>query len=128
LKRYDLGPISLGVVESGCVGFLECDQSAGELKQGEVVLGFLRPADQERAVAVEPGVAGFDDPASGAPAGSGAFHFEFVAASTDVRREAAADREFVDPRVGVAAVETEALRMLGGRFGTVDRQRVKRRR
>jgi len=39
--------------ESGCVGFLEGDQSAGELEQGEVVLGFLRPADQERAVAVE---------------------------------------------------------------------------
>src|SRR5881397_834033 len=38
--------------ESGCVGFLEGDQSAGELEQGEVVLGFLRPADQERAVAV----------------------------------------------------------------------------
>ena len=106
------------------MGFLECDQSAGELKQGEVVLGFLRPADQERAVAVEPGVAGFDDPASGAPAGSGAFHFEFVAASTDVRREAAADREFVDPRVGVAAVEAQGLRLLGGRLGPPDRDRV----
>ncbi len=114
--------------ESGCVGFLEGDQSAGELEQGEVVLGFLRPADQERAVAVEPGVAGFDDPASGAPAGSGAFQFEFVAAPTDVRREAAAERELVDPWVGVAAVETEALRMLGGRLGPVDRHRVERRR
>jgi hypothetical protein len=39
--------------ESGCVGFLQGDQSAGELEQGEVVLGFLRPADQERAVAVD---------------------------------------------------------------------------
>jgi hypothetical protein len=39
--------------ESGCVGFLEGDQSAGELEQGEVVLGFLRPADQERTVAVD---------------------------------------------------------------------------
>jgi hypothetical protein len=108
------------------VGFLECDQSAGELEQGEVVLGFLRPADQERAVAVEPGMAGFDDPASGAPSGSGAFQFEFVAASTDVRREAAADHELVNPRVGVAAVETEALPMLGGGLGTVDRDGVER--
>src|SRR6266536_1220315 len=85
--------------ESGCGGFLEGDQSAGELEQGEVVLGFLRPAYQERAVAVEPGVAGVVDPGSGAPAGSGAFQFEFVAAPTDVRREAAAERELVDPRV-----------------------------
>jgi hypothetical protein len=36
------------------VGFLEGDQSAGELEQGEVVLVFLRPADQDRAVSVEP--------------------------------------------------------------------------
>jgi len=78
-----------------------------------VVLGFLRPTDQERAVAVEPGVAGLDDPTSRAPAGPGAFQFEFVAAATDVRREAATDRELLDPRIGVAAVETEALRTLG---------------
>lgn len=113
--------------ESGGVGFLERDQSARKLEEGEVVLGFFRPADQKRAVAVEPGVAGFDDPAAGAPAGSGAFQFEFVAAATDVRREAAADRELDDPRVGVAAVETEALRLLGGRLRPVDRHRVERR-
>ena len=65
------------------MGFLEGDQSAGELEEGEVVLGFLRPADQEGAVAVQPGVAGFDDPTAGAPAGSGAFQAEFVAAATD---------------------------------------------
>src|SRR5207247_2376643 len=64
--------------ESGCVGFLERDQSAGELEQGEVVLGLLRPADQERAVAVEPGVAGLDDPAAGAPARSRLLQLEFV--------------------------------------------------
>jgi len=112
------------VSESGGVGFLECDQSAGELEEGEVVLGFFRPADQEGAVAVEPGVAGLDDPASRAPAGTGAFQFEFVAAPTDVRCEAATGRELGDPRIGVAAVETEALRMLGGRLGPEDRHRV----
>jgi hypothetical protein len=35
------------VSESGGVRFFERDQSAGELEQGEVVGGFLRPADQE---------------------------------------------------------------------------------
>ena len=44
----------LGEGESCGVGFLEGDQAAGELEQGEVVLVFLRPADQDRAVAVEP--------------------------------------------------------------------------
>jgi len=56
----------LGEGEPGGVGFLEGDQAAGELEQGEVVLLFLRPADQQCPVPVEPGVAGFNDPAAGA--------------------------------------------------------------
>ena len=95
------------------MGFLERDQSAGELEQREVVFGFLRPADQECAVAVEPGVACLDDPATGAPFRCGSFELEFVAAAADVGRIAAPGCEAVDPRVGVAAVETQALRMLG---------------
>lgn len=98
--------------ESGGVGFLEGDQSAGELEQGEVVLGFLRPADKECAVAVEPGVAGFDDPASGAPFRSGSFELELVAAAADVGGVAASGCELVDPGVGVAAVEAQTLRLL----------------
>jgi len=69
------------VSESGGVGFLERDQAAGELEEREVVLGFLRPADQEGAVAVEPGVAGLNDPAAGPPAGSRPFELELVAAA-----------------------------------------------
>src|SRR6266487_747955 len=110
--------------ESGCVGFLEGDQSAGELEQGEVVLGFLRPADQERAVAVEPGVAGLDHPTAGAPSRTAAFQFELVVAAADVGRVAAAGRELVDPWIGVAAVETQTLRVVGGRLGSIDRYRV----
>ena len=56
----------------GCgAGFLEGDQAAGELEQGEVVLVLLGPADEDGAVAVQPGVCGLDDPASvlGRPAG-----------------------------------------------------------
>ena len=95
------------------MGFLERDQAAGELEERKVVLGFLRPADQECPVAVEPGVAGFDDPAPGAPSRSGSFQLEFVAAAADVGGVTAAGREVADPRVGVAAVEAEALRLLG---------------
>ena len=99
--------------ESGGVGFLERDQAAGELEEREVVLGFLRPADQEGAVAVEPGVAGLDDPAAGAPSRCRSLELELLAAATDVGGVAATGRELVDPGVGVAAVEAEALRILG---------------
>lgn len=99
--------------ESGGVGLLEREQSAGELEQGEVVLGFLRPADQECAVAVEPGVAGLDDPAAGAPSRRGSLQLELVAAPTDVRGVAASGCELVDPGIGVAAVEAQSLRLLG---------------
>ena len=67
-QAKNLGPIRLGGSEGG-VGFLVGDEAAGELDQGEVVLAFLRPADEDRAVAVQPGVSGRDDPASGSPAG-----------------------------------------------------------
>jgi hypothetical protein len=60
------------------MGFLERDQSAGELKQREVVLGFLRPADQQGAVAVEPGVAGLDDPTPRSPSRPGSFELKLV--------------------------------------------------
>jgi hypothetical protein len=106
------------------VGFLECDQSAGELEQREVVLGFLRPADQERPVAVEPGVAGLDNPAAGLPAGIGSFELEFVTTATDVRGVAAGGRELLDPRIGVAAVEAQTLWSLGRRLRPRDRNRV----
>lgn len=89
-----------------------------------MVLGFLRPADEEGAVAVEPGVAGLDDPTPGLPSRDGSFEFEFVAAAPDVRCVAALGRELFDPGVAVAAVETEPLRILGGRLGPGDRDRV----
>ena len=108
------------------MGLLEGDQAAGELEEREVVLGFLRPADQEGAVAVEPGVAGLDDPTTGAPTGSAAFEFDLLAPAADVGRVAAARRELIDPGVAVASVETESLRIVGGRLGPRDRDRVER--
>jgi hypothetical protein len=82
------------------------------LEQGEVVLGFLRPADQEGAVAVEPGVARLDDLTPGAPSRCGSFELKLVAAATNVGAVAATGRELVDPGVGVAAVEAQTLRLL----------------
>jgi hypothetical protein len=106
------------------VGLLERDQAAGELGQREVVLRFLRPTDEYGAVAVEPGVAGLDDPAPRSPSRRGSFELKLLAAATEVGCVAAAVRELVDPRVGVTAVEAEALRIVAGRRRPQDRDRV----
>jgi len=95
------------------MGFLERDHAAGELEEREVVLGFLRPADQEGTVAVEPGVTGLDDPAAGAPPRRGSLELELVGAATDVRGVAVTGRNVVDPGIGVATVETQGLRIVG---------------
>jgi hypothetical protein len=92
-----------------------------------VVAVFLRPADQDPAVAVEPGVGRFDDPASGAPSRDVELVGDLFAAGTDVWRELVFDNEFVALGVVVGLVETEALWRLGGRLGSLDRDRVERR-
>src|SRR3954451_17590765 len=67
-KRDPKGLSRLGR-ESGGVGFLEGDEAGGELEQGEVVVVFLGPADEDGAVAFQPRVAGLHHPAVCAPAG-----------------------------------------------------------
>ena len=109
------------------MGLLERDQSAGELEQGQVVLGFLRPADQKGTVAVEPGAAGLDDPAACTPSRCGLFERTLVAAAADVGGVAATGRELSDPGIGVASVQTQALRIAACRLGPFDRNRVERR-
>ena len=91
-----------------------------------MVLVFLRPADQERPVAVEPGVAGLDDPAAGAPAGGADLVGGLLAAGADVRRQLVVSDELADLGVVVGLVEAEALGSLGRRLGSFDRDRVER--
>ena len=87
---------------------------------------FLRPADQERSVAVEPGVAGFDDPAACAPARGAELFLDLFAASADVRRELVCADELAHDRVVEGAVEAQPLRPPLGRLGPLDRDRVER--
>ena len=93
-----------------------------------MVLVFLAPADEQAAVAVQPGVGCFDDPSSRAPAGGVELERDLLAARADVRREAVLAGEFVDRGRVVAAVQAEPLRLLAGRFGSCDRDRVDARR
>jgi hypothetical protein len=108
------------------VGLLEGDESAGELEECEVVFVFLRPADEDPAVAVEPAVAGLDDPASGAPAGSTDLLGDLFAAGADVRGELVVADEVADLSVVVGPVKAEALRRFRCWFGPLDRDRVER--
>ncbi len=117
----------LGEGEPGGVGFLEGDQAVGELEQGEVVFVFLRPADQQRPVAVQPGVAGLDDPATGTPAGRAQLELDLFASAADVRGIPAPGDELTNALVVVAAVEAQPLRLGGRRLGPLDRDRVERR-
>ena len=106
------------------MGFLEGDQAAGELEQREVVVILLRPADQQGAVAVEPGVAGFDDPAARSPAGTLELLADLVAAAADVGAQPLLGDPLVHPRVVVAAIQAEPLWPSLRRFRTPDRDRV----
>jgi hypothetical protein len=106
------------------VCLLERDEAACELEEGEVVLVFLRPADEDRSVAVEPRVARFDDPAARLPVGVGGLEVDLFAAGADVRRELVVADEVADLGVVVGPVEAEALRRFGRRLGTLDRDRV----
>jgi hypothetical protein len=108
------------------MGLLERDQSAGELEEREVVFVFVRPTDEDSAVAVEPTVARFDDPTSGAPAGSPDLLGDLFAAGADVRGQFIVGDEVTDFGVVVGPVKAEALRRFGCRLGTLDRDRVER--
>jgi hypothetical protein len=69
-------------------------------------------------------VAGFDDPAAGAPAGGAQLERDLFAAGADVRGELPFGDEVADAVVVVAAVEAQTLRLLGCRLGPLDRDRV----
>ena len=71
-------------------------------------------------------MAGLYDPASGLPAWLTDLRLELLAVGADVRGEAALGGELVRRRRVVGAVETQPLRRLLGRLGTLDRDRVER--
>ena len=71
-------------------------------------------------------MAGLDDPASGSPAGGVDLVGDLFAAGADVRGELVVADEVADFGVVVGPVEAEALWLLRGRLGALDRDRVER--
>jgi hypothetical protein len=96
------------------------------LEEGEVVFVFLRPADEDRAVAVQPRVARFDDPAACLPVGVAGLEVDLFAAGADVRRELVVDDEATGLGIVERLVEAQPLWRFRGRLGTLDRDRVER--
>lgn len=91
-----------------------------------MVLVFLGPADEDAAVAVQPGVGGLDDPPPGSPPRSADLLGDLLAAGTDVRREVIAGNQAAGLGVVIGPVQTDTLRRLGRRLGTLDWDRVQR--
>ena len=61
-------------------------------------------------------MAGFDDPAAGAPSGDAQLVFDLLSAGADVGDEPVVADKLPGPLVIVALVEAEALRLLGARL------------
>ena len=61
-----------------------------------MVLLLLGPADEDAAVAVEPGVAGLGDPAARPPVGVELLQVDLLAASSDVRRQVVVAEQLAD--------------------------------
>lgn len=91
-----------------------------------MVLVLLGPADEDAAVAIHPGMGGLDDPASGAPAGCADLLGDLLAACTDVRCELVVADQLADLGVVIRLVQADALRLLYGWLGSLDRDRVER--
>ncbi len=91
-----------------------------------MVLVLLGPADEDAAIAVQPGVGGLNDPASGAPARRVDLLSDLLAACTDVRAEVILADQLTDLDVVICLVQADALWVLWGRLWSLDRDRVER--
>jgi hypothetical protein len=69
---------------------------------------------------------GLDDPASGAPARRVYLFGDLLAACADVRREVVVTDQLADFGVVIRLVQADALGLLCGRLGPLDRDRVQR--
>ncbi len=86
-----------------------------------VVLGLLRPTDEQAAVAVQPGVRALDDPAPSAPARLSRLCLDLLAAGSEVQGEAVLGGDLADLGEVIALVEAEPLWALRGRLRASDR-------
>ena len=85
-----------------------------------MVLVLLGPADEDRAVAVEPRVTGLDHPRGGPPVGRRALKVDLLLAGTDVWRQLILGDQVAGLAVVAGLIQTDAPRRLGRRLGPRD--------
>ena len=101
------------------------DETAGELKHGEVVRGLLGPTDQNAAEAVQPGVRPFNNPASWLFPGT-TFGPCLLTAGAQMQGEGELLSQGTWLVIVVPLVETKMLRPMSCRPGPTDRDGVDR--
>ena len=90
-----------------------------------MVLILLGPANEDRAVAVQPRVTGLDHPAAGLPVGAHGLEVNLFLAGADVRRQLVLGDQLAGLAVIVGLIQADALRRLGGRLGPLNGDGVK---
>jgi hypothetical protein len=91
-----------------------------------VVLLLLGPADKQGAVAVEPGVTGFDHPASGPPARRVELELDLLAAGADMGLKAVVVNQVAALGIVVTCIQAETLGRLFSRLRPDDGDRLQR--
>src|SRR5215207_5826524 len=96
------------------------------MQKPDVVFWFLLPTDQNPTEPIHPTMGAFHHPTSGSDT---RFPFEvsgFFTPRADMRRKAKSGQDIADFLIIITLVQTEPLRMLGGRLGTCSHQMLKR--
>ena len=91
-----------------------------------MVLLFLRPADEDGAVAVEPRVTRLGDPAPRLPIGVAGLEVDLFSTGANVRLEALLGHQRADVGVVVATIKAQPLRLFGGGDRPRDRDGAER--
>ena len=91
-----------------------------------MVFGFLRPADQDGAPPVHPGVGGLNDPAAGPPPGVTALGVGFLAAASDVGCEPTVGESLPDAAGVIPLIQAHPVRGVVWRSRPTDRATVQR--
>jgi hypothetical protein len=86
---------------------VERNEGAGELDEGEIVLGFALPADEKTAVSVVPAVGALDDPASRFSVNTA--EQRLLASPTDVGNDSTPTYLLLAVGIVVAFVEAQVL-------------------
>lgn len=88
-----------------------------------MVLVLLGPADEDSAVAVQPGVTCLGDPPAGLEVGVTGLEVDLFSAGADVRLETLGYHQLADVGVVIAAVQAQPLGLLVGGHRARDRDR-----